>query len=301
MSISIDHLSSLVMIAGISGAGRSTALHALADLGFSIIENLPSEMLHHFIDLSKRVPERYRRTAIILETETPQKVQDYMDLLKSLEVGSCKLKVIFLDASTETLLRRYSSTRRPHPGFDQKKDRSLEDTIERERTVFDPIRQRANLIFDTSTLSVQDLRRELRSFVDQLDVAPSNHLRVNVTSFGFKYGVPRDCDLIVDVRFLPNPYFIESLRYHIGTEPEVSSYVLETQDAQEFLTKYLDLLNFLLPKYAHEGKAYLNIGIGCTGGKHRSVAIAEELFKRLSALDKYMVSVKHRDTSIPLE
>jgi RNase adapter protein RapZ len=293
--ISVSHIGSLLLLSGISGAGRSSALHTLSDYGFSIVDNLPVHLFLPFIELSRQFPEKYSRTALIIDIDTDKDTKDFISLLQRLHIGNCNLMVVFLDADTEVILRRYSETRRPHPGFQSYLDRSLEDTIRRERNLLDPVKHHANLIIDTSGLSIHELRRELRTFVDGLGITPENAVRVNFVSFGFKYGIPRDCDLVIDIRFLPNPHFVEGLREKTGQTKEVAQYVLSQPDAQAFLTRYSDLLRFLLPRYAFEGKSYINIGVGCTGGKHRSVCIAEELHNRNAPMEGFVFSVKHRD------
>jgi UPF0042 nucleotide-binding protein len=202
--------------------------------------------------------------------------------------------LIFLDADTRSIVRRYSETRRPHPGFDPAKDKSLEETIQRERARLQPIKEAADLVLDTSSMNIHALKRELRDFLQNLGTVSARSMLVNFLSFGFKRGTPIDCDLIVDVRFLKNPHFIEDLREQDGRDQPVRDYVFSSPDAAEFVRRYAELLSFLLPKYQFEGKAYLNIGVGCTGGKHRSVAIAEALSKTIDP-SRYLVSVKHRD------
>ena len=294
MSININHLNSLVVIAGISGAGRSSALRKMSDMGFYVIDNLPISLVKNFIEHSRKIPKRYLSTCLILETDTNEKVDELLELLSTLKQGKAKIRLIFLDSDTETILKRFSETRRPHPNFDPSTDASLEDTIQRERERLEPIKYRSNLILDTSKFSVHELRKELRIFFEDLITSTIDQVRINFISFGFKYGTPSDCDLIIDIRFLPNPHFVGALRERVGLDKEVSDYVLKSTEAKVFLEKYTDLLYFLLPNYANEGKSYLNIGVGCTGGKHRSVAIVEEL-KRTIQLEGFVMSTKHRD------
>ncbi len=294
MSNDTAHFRSLILVTGMSGAGKSHAIDTLEDRGYYTLDNLPVPLLSHFIEFSKSGPAKFERTALLLDIDTRDKLNELNSVLDRVDPKRDRVKFVFVEATTETIIKRYSETRRPHPGFDAAKDKSLEDTIRRERSRLLPLREIADFIIDTSNLSVHDFRRELGAFIDSLPFSPGKHMRVNFLSFGFKYGLPIDCDLVVDVRFLPNPHFVDSLREKSGLEDEVRDYVLNTPPAQEFTKRYSELLSFLLPQYAYEGKSYLNIGIGCTGGKHRSVAIAEAL-KNLVDPDLYLVSVKHRD------
>ncbi len=293
-SLDVDHINSLVVIAGLSGAGKSSAMDLLGDSGYYIVDNLPVPLLEQFLSYTKKAGPRFRNTALLLDIDSEENQAQLLPMIGTASERPKNLKVIFLDANTQTIVKRYSETRRPHPGFNAAKDKTLSDTIARERQRLQPIKEAADLLLDTSTFTIHTLRRELREFLTNLGSIPKGNLRVNFFSFGFKHGVPLDCDLIVDVRFLRNPHFVEELRQQDGRDAPVRDYVFESPEAQEFVSRYEDLLRFLLPKYQYEGKAYLNVGIGCTGGQHRSVAIAEELCKRLQGAD-YLVSVKHRE------
>jgi RNase adapter protein RapZ len=293
-SLSIAHLDSLVIIAGVCGAGRSSALRKMSDLNFYTIDNLPVPLLSDFIEFTKKAPKRFLSTSLIVDTDSEEKVSDFLNLKNSLEIGAAHFRIIFLDSDTDTILKRYSESRRPHPNFNPDLDKNLEDTIRRERDILFPLKQKANLMIDTTNMSVHELRKEIRLFTGDLILQNIDALRVNFISFGFKYGAPRDCDLIIDIRFLPNPYFVGHLREKDGLDDDVAQYVLHSNEAQVFLEKYTDLINFLLPKYANEGKSYINIGVGCTGGKHRSVAIIQELIKRIN-VEGFRISVRHRD------
>lgn len=289
-----NHIRSLILVTGLSGAGKSTAMDLLSDSGYYVVDNLPVPLLEQFLAFSITQEDRYHNTALLLAVDSQD---NRTQLLKFLETATPRshLKVIFLDADNRSILRRYSETRRPHPGFDPLKDKTLEDTISRERARLQPIKERADLVIDTSTFNIHALKRELREFLLRASGEGSNRaLRVNFLSFGFKNGLPLDCDLVVDVRFLRNPHFVEELRERTGLEKEVADYIFASPDAGEFVDKYSTLLEFLLPRYQFEGKAYVNIGVGCTGGKHRSVAIAEALSKRIDS-GAFNVSVKHRD------
>jgi len=289
-----DHINSLIIVTGLSGAGKSSAMALLADSGYYVVDNLPMPLLGQFFDFSRGAVQRYRNTALLIDVDSRESQEQLLSAIQSKNGRAPNLKVIFLDADDQSIVRRYSETRRPHPGFDSAKDTTLSDTINRERARLQPIKESADFLVDTSTFNIHALRRELREFLDTLGSVGRTGLRVNFLSFGFKHGIPLDCDLTIDVRFLRNPHFVEHLRQLDGRDPAVREYVFETPEADEFVGKYSDLLHFLLPKYQAEGKAYLNIGIGCTGGKHRSVAIAETLAKRIDS-SKYLVSVKHRD------
>jgi UPF0042 nucleotide-binding protein len=288
------HIQSLFVVTGLSGAGKSSAMDLLEDCGYFGVDNLPVPLLNSFLELSKSAPERYARTALLLDVDSQESRAQLLPLISGEGSSPSNLKLIFLDADTRSIVRRYSETRRPHPGFDPAKDKSLEETIQRERARLQPIKEAADLVLDTSSMNIHALKRELRDFLQNLGTVSARSMLVNFLSFGFKRGTPIDCDLIVDVRFLKNPHFIEDLREQDGRDQPVRDYVFSSPDAAEFVRRYAELLSFLLPKYQFEGKAYLNIGVGCTGGKHRSVAIAEALSKTIDP-SRYLVSVKHRD------
>jgi RNase adapter protein RapZ len=294
LSPSLDHISSLVLIAGMSGAGKSTASHCLADMGYFVLDNLPVPLFSAFLDFSCSAPDKFARTALLLDIDAEQEQGEFLALLKGLPPAAKRIELVFLDCQTDTIVRRYSETRRPHPGFNPRQDSTLQDAIQREREKLLPLQEAASLRIDTSDMTVHGLKRELKAFVDGLGCTTQRTMRVNFLSFGFKYGIPADCDLVIDVRFLPNPYFIKGLRSQSGLDPEAQSYVLSNPDASKFIEYYIQLLQFLLPKYIFEGKSYLNIGVGCTGGRHRSVAIAEALCARIDKT-QHLTSVKHRD------
>jgi UPF0042 nucleotide-binding protein len=290
-----DHINSLIIVTGLSGAGKSSAMALLADSGYYVVDNLPVPLLGQFFDFSQGAVARYRNTALLIDVDSRESRVQLLSIVGSKGSRPENLKVIFLDADDHSIVRRYSETRRPHPGFDPAQDTTLKDTISRERSRLQPIKEAADLLVDTSSFNIHALRRELRSFLDSLGSVGRSSMRVNFLSFGFKHGIPLDCDLVIDVRFLRNPHFVEDLRHQDGRDAAVRDYVFGTPEASEFVDRYSDLLAFLLPRYQAEGKAYLNVGIGCTGGKHRSVAIAEALAKRADT-EHYLVSVKHRDT-----
>jgi UPF0042 nucleotide-binding protein len=290
----LQHFDSLVLVTGISGAGKSTAMHLLSDSGYYVVDNLPLPLLRDFLAFSAGAGVRYRKTALLLDIDSDESQKYLSDILGDPSTRINKVQLVFLDADTRAVLRRYSETRRPHPGFDANIDSCLEDAIQRERDRLQPIKELANLALDTSDFTVHSLKRELREFLLSLRAITTQRMRVNFLSFGFKHGVPLDCDLIADVRFLKNPFYVESLRDKTGLDAEVRDYVFTSSDASDFVKRYSDLLGFLLPRYQSEGKAYVNIGVGCSGGKHRSVAVAQALMASIDP-DSYLLSARHRD------
>jgi len=294
---SLSHIQCLLLIAGLSGAGKSTALHVFSDLGFFTVDHLPVSLLEGFLEQSRGYPLRFKKTALILDIDSSQKLADLFQASERMRLEGLPPLLIYLDCSTEEIILRYNETRRPHPGFDPLVDKSLEDAVAREREGLLAFKEKSNLVIDTTDFNVHELRRVLESFAESISSENLTKVRVNFVSFGFKHGIPRDCDLVIDVRFLPNPYFVEDLRNKTGLDPDVSHYVLSFEEAWEFLRRYVELLNYLIPKYIYEGKSYLNIGIGCTGGQHRSVAIAQRLSELIRGED-LIVSVKHRDAAL---
>ncbi len=291
---SVEHFDSLVLIVGLSGAGKSTASKAFSDFGFYTIDNLPVDLMPEFVKLSRSNKEKFTRSCILLDVISSEKRDELLALLNAFDKASEEYNLIFLDCANDVVVRRYSETRRPHPGFDVERDKTLTETINRERTRLAPLKERAHYTINTSTLNVHDLKRKLKETIDSFLEDGTVPIRVNFVSFGFKHGLPLDCDLVVDVRFLKNPYFIDSLKEKTGLDKEVQDFVLSSETAQEFLKNYKQLLDFLIPHYIFEGKAYLNIGIGCTGGQHRSVSLAIALSKLFEGEGRY-VSVSHRD------
>ncbi len=283
----------LLFVVGISGAGKSITLDALEDAGFFSIDNLPVSLVEQFVEFSKQFPRKYKNVAILLNIETSRDIERTFGLMKALE-RERHVEVVFLDSQTEVIIRRYSETRRPHPRFDPELDSTIQDTILREKERLFPLKEAAQVVIDTTGLTVHDLKREVKLYVSTLRVDDKKPIRINFVSFGFKYGIPPDCDLVADVRFLPNPHFVPGLREKTGMDKKVRDYVLARQATHLFIRRYTDLLKFLLPQYVFEGKSYLNVGIGCTGGKHRSVVIAHELYKALKS-SGYLLSVRHRD------
>ena len=283
----------LVVVTGMSGSGKSTAIKAFEDIGYFCIDNLPVPLLPHFLGLCSRDMHDLERIALGIDIRERQFLHDYDGIFKALEEAGYRFEIIFLEAPTDVLQRRYSQTRRLHPLASQ--DTNLLDAIHSERHQLQALRDRASRIVDTGALSVH----QLKSLLTRSYSLISDHglLAIQTLSFGFKYGLPFEADLAVDVRFLPNPYFVEELKALSGCTPQVRQWVLESPVAREFVLDYSALLLKLLPRYIEEGKRYLTIAVGCTGGKHRSVVIAEELAAKLRGYD-YECIVFHRDLSL---
>jgi UPF0042 nucleotide-binding protein len=279
------------VVTGFSGAGKSHAIRALEDLGYYCVDNLPIALLPTFADLMLKSGEAARRAAVVIDVREGRTLARFPAIYRRLQRDAGRrVRLLFLDASDHALVRRFSETRRPHPLAAGK---SLSEGLTEERRLLAPIRKLADQVLDTTTLTVHELRRRVREVTDtSAEAAP---LVVTVTSFGFRRGVPVDADLMFDVRFLPNPHFVAALRRWSGRNARVSDYVLRSRPAVRFVKLTMDLLKFLIPQYIAEGKAYLTIAIGCTGGRHRSVALAEAFGRRLSKVKGIDVRVRHRD------
>lgn len=278
-----------VIITGMSGAGRSQAANVMEDLGYFVVDNLPAEMIKFLID-QIGVPEgRREKVAVVVDTRGGVTFSALEAALHALLQRSVPTTVLFMDADDATLERRFEETRRSHPI----REGSLAERIATEREAFEEIRGLADVIIDTTDLNVHELRDRVEEAFEGPEA--TRQLRVDVISFGFKRGTPRVVDLLLDVRFLPNPHWIPELRPLTGHDAKVRDHVLSSEDSQEFIARTMELLRFLLPRYEAEGKAYLTIGIGCTGGRHRSVAIAEELTRLLNEAG-FSANVSHRDT-----
>jgi UPF0042 nucleotide-binding protein len=283
--------SRFVVLTGLAGSGKSQAIKALEDLGYFCVDNLPIELLPMLADLTLRAGTEISRAAVVVDIREGKMLEEFPREFKRLQQKKQLHPVlIFLEAAEPTLVRRFSETRRPHP---LAPDRSAIEGIREEKKILEPVRRMADHIVDTSEMTVHELRHAFTSVA--AGRVPGTQLVVTVLSFGFKHGIPVDSDLLFDVRFLPNPHFVPTLRPHTGRDPEVVKYIHKSKATHEFLTHTLNLLKFLVPQYVHEGKTYLTIGIGCTGGRHRSVAISEALKKGLSGLPGVRVRVRHRD------
>lgn len=283
--------SKFVVLTGLAGSGKSQAIKALEDLGYFCVDNLPIALLPMLADLTLRAGNEISRAAVVVDIREGKMLEEFPRAYKKLKLmRQLNPVLIFLEASERTIVRRFSETRRPHP---LAPDRSAIEGIREEKKALEAVRRMADHIVDTSEMTVHELRHAFTGVA--AGRAPGHQLVVTILSFGFKHGIPVDSDLLFDVRFLPNPHFVPKLRPHTGRDPEVVKYVSKAKGTQEFLTHSLNLLKFLIPQYAHEGKAYLTIGIGCTGGRHRSVAISEALRKGLAGLPNVRIRVRHRD------
>ncbi|MFO7875474.1 MAG: RNase adapter RapZ [Desulfovermiculus sp.] len=281
----------IVILTGLSGAGKSTALNVFEDLGFFCVDGLPSSMVSRLVSLFwAQNPSQYRGMALGMDIRQPDLVQEWQRTLDWLSTRNMRPQVIFLEADQETLLRRYATTRRPHPL--ESVHHGLETALDKEREMLSTLRQDAELIIDTTLFSIHDLRRHLQEKWEFL-ADTLQGLRVHLISFGYKYGVPKEADLVFDLRFLPNPYFEEQLHHKSGKDSQVASYILEGEPGSGFLEKLTDFVTYILPLYAREGRYRLTITFGCTGGRHRSVAVAEAVFMTLQELS-YQVSMEHR-------
>ena len=279
----------VVLVTGLSGAGRGTAAKVLEDLGWYVADNLPPELIARMVDLGLAAGSRITQLAVVMDVRSRGFTGD-LDLVRNdLAARGIAPRVLFLEASDETLVRRYENNRRSHP---LQGNQTLAEGIAAERAMLSSVRAAADLVIDTSSLSVPELRVNLERAFGEQTVAT---ISVTVESFGFKYGLPMDADMVMDVRFLPNPHWVDDLRPLTGQAPEVRDYVLAQPGAAEFLQTYHQLLRLVLDGYAREGKRYMTVAIGCTGGKHRSVAIAEALAGSLSAIEQLTVRVLHRD------
>jgi UPF0042 nucleotide-binding protein len=287
-----DEQPDIVIITGLSGAGRSTAAKSLEDLGWFVVDNLPPGLLPTMVDLAARSNGAVPRLAAVVDVRSRAFTTDLKSAIIDLDARGAVARVVFLEAAEDTLVRRFDSERRPHP---LQGNGRVTDGIAAERELLRDVRAEADLVVDTSRLNVHQLRARMRNFFGGGDVAG---LRLSIVSFGFKYGMPVDADVVADCRFLPNPHWIPEFRPMSGQDAPVRDYVLSQKGAAEFLDHYTELLKVVLPGYEHEGKRFVTLAVGCTGGKHRSVAIADELAARVSgtaAADGADVQVVHRD------
>ncbi len=280
-----------VIVTGMSGAGKSTALKMLEDVGYFCVDNLPVPLIPKMADLLLVPGSELNKAALGVDIRSGQSLAEMAKVLNELDHAGMKYEILFLESADHVLIKRYKETRRFHPlsGNDGRVDEGI--LKERERIKF--LKKRADYLIDPSHMLTRELKRELNKiFVENKEY---KNLYISVLSFGFKYGIPPDSDLVFDVRFLPNPYYIEELRPQSGNDREVREYVMNNEKAAEFLDKMTDLMEFLIPNYVQEGKTQLVIAIGCTGGKHRSVTLANELFEALSKNENYGIRVEHRD------
>jgi UPF0042 nucleotide-binding protein len=283
-----SHDQEVLIVTGMSGAGRSTVGNALEDLGWYVVDNLPPQMLRPLVDLAGKAGDTLPKIAAIVDVRGGRLFSDLQDIVKELRSGP-DVRVVFLEATDAELVRRFEQVRRPHP---LQGDGTLLDGIAAERARMLPMREDSDIIIDTTNLNIHQLATTVN---DAFSSAVTPGLQLTILSFGFKYGVPADADLVADMRFLPNPFWVPELRTHSGLDPEVSDFVFEQEGAEEFLDNYVKALTPVLAGYQRENKRHATIAIGCTGGKHRSVAVAEKLAGILRAQSGVVVSVKHRD------
>ena len=281
----------LVIVTGISGAGKVTALKIFEDNGYYCVDNLPIDLIESFADILFGQTNEKNKVAIGVDIRSGKNLEKMSEVLKNMKAKEQNYEILFLDCNNNTLIKRFKETRRSHPMGDRD---SVENEINEERAKLEFLREQADYIIDTSNLLVKELRGEIEKiFVLNRDY---RNLFVTIMSFGFKHGVPADCDLVFDVRFLPNPYYVPELKHKTGNQKEVQDYVLNSPVSHEFLNKLVDMIKFLIPNYIEEGKNQLVIGIGCTGGHHRSVTIANELYNQLnSSYASYGIRLSHRD------
>jgi len=277
----------VLVVTGMSGAGRSSSAKILEDVGYTVIDNLPPTLLGQVVQ-AHDLPQAHKHLAVVIDSRGGLPTDELRNALIELEREGILTRIVFLDADDNVIVSRYEENRRPHPlGHD-----TISEAIDAERSLLSELREMADVVIDTSNLNVHELRERLEAQFSEDEM--ERPMRVSIRSFGFKHGAPRDTDLVFDVRFLPNPHWVPELSDMRGTQQPVSDYVLTSDGAQEFVDRIDDLLAFLIPRFQAEGKSYLSIGIGCTGGHHRSVAIAEELRDRLTA-HGVNASVRHRD------
>jgi RNase adapter protein RapZ len=279
----------VVVVTGLSGAGRGTAAKVLEDLGWYVADNLPPELIARMVDLGLAAGSRITQLAIVMDARSKGFTGDLDSVRMELGTRNITPQVLFMEASDDILVRRYEQNRRSHP---LQGDLTLAEGIAAERVMLAPVRAVADLVIDTSSLPVPALRASIEQAFGGETIAQTS---VTVESFGFKYGLPMDADMVMDVRFLPNPHWVDDLRPHSGQHPAVRDYVLGQPGAAKFLDTYHDLLDLVVEGYRREGKRYMTVAIGCTGGKHRSVAIAEALAARLQPNSRLSVRVLHRD------
>ena len=278
----------IIILSGLSGSGKSTAIKALEDIGYYCVDNLPVLLISNFVELCKNSELKIKNIALVIDIRIndPSTLTDIYSFISELKTQVTNVQLVFLDAKNEVLIKRFKETRRIHP---LSRDGNIIDSVNEERKILNNIREFSNHLIDTSEYNVHELKKHIQEiFKDQ----ESDTIYLSLMSFGFKHGYPLDADIVLDARFLPNPYFVESLRHLDGTNDNIKEYVLTNDESRIFIDKISDLLGFLMPKYKNEGKSYLNLAIGCTGGKHRSVVITNEIANNYNDNN---ITVKHRD------
>lgn len=279
-----------MIVTGMSGGGKTAALKMLEDAGFYCADNIPVSLIEKFVELIATPNSEISKVALGLDVRTDQSFSDAQKVLDKLKSAGYTFEILFMDASDNTLIKRYKESRRNHP---LSPDGRVEDGVRKERAILADIITKSDYVIDTTNLLTRELKEEInRIFIDNEEY---NSLMVSVLSFGFKNGIPADADLVFDVRFLPNPFYIDELKHKTGEDQEVQDYVMQFAEAGAFRDKLCDMIDFLLPFYVKEGKHSLVIAIGCTGGKHRSVTLAKELYGKLKKEGKYGIKLYHRD------
>lgn len=279
-----------VIVTGMSGAGKRTALKMLEDAGFYCVDNLPVSLIEKFVELITMPMSEITKVALGLDVRSDQSFEQTTNVLKQLKEKGYQFEILFMEANAKSIIKRYKETRRIHPLAAEGR---VEEGVRKEKAVLEGIRKHADYVLDTSNLLTRELKEELdRIFVKNEEY---NSLMITVMSFGFKHGIPSDADLVLDVRFLPNPFYIDELKNQTGNDKAVQDYVMGFPEAGEFMDKLTEMLQFLVPNYVKEGKYRLVVAIGCTGGKHRSVTLANELYQRMKNHGQYGIKLYHRD------
>lgn len=283
----------LVVVTGMSGSGKRTAMKLLEDVGYYCVDNLPVQLIETFAELVSEKNTELTKVALGIDVRVDQPFEEVVEILERIRKRDISLEILFLETNEEVLLRRYKESRRMHPLSPEGR---VEDGVRKEKEILSEIHDKADYIIDTSNLLV----RELKEKIEEIFVEDKEHtgLIVDIVSFGFKHGIPTDADLVFDVRFLPNPFYIEELKLLTGLDKPIQDYVMGFEEAHLFLDKLEDMLEFLIPNYVKEGKHQLVIAIGCTGGHHRSVTLAQKLYDEMSSKDNLRLRLSHRDISI---